>query len=64
VGKTLEALKLPERFGATVLTVKREAKEMGDKVRHLPPTSSTVIKDGDVLIIFGLQKDLSSFPSD
>ena len=64
VGKSLEVLDLRERFGATVLTIKREIEEGEDKVSYLLPTSSTTIKEGDVLIIFGLKKDLSGFPHD
>jgi len=64
LGKTLEALKIREGFGATVLTIKREAKEGSDKISYMLPTPSTIIKEGDKLIIFGLQKDLSRFPSD
>ncbi|MBW1715964.1 MAG: chloride channel protein [Deltaproteobacteria bacterium] len=64
VGKSLEVLDLRERFGATVLTIKREDEGGEDKVSYLLPTSSTIIKEGDVLIIFGLKKDLSRFPHD
>jgi len=64
VDKSLDVLDLRERFGATVLTIKREIEEGEDKVSYLLPTSSTIIKEGDVLIIFGLQKDLSRFPHD
>ncbi len=64
LGKTLEALRIREGFGATVLTIKREAKEGSDKISYMLPTPSTIIKEGDKLIIFGLQKDLSRFPSD
>jgi CBS domain-containing protein len=64
LGKSLNELRLRERYGATVLTIKREAQERGDRAPYILPTSSTVIQDGDVLIIFGLKKDLSSFPSD
>ncbi len=63
VGKTLEELRLRERFGATVLTIKKEAKEEGEKeVSYILPTPSTRITEGDILIVFGLQKDLSRFP--
>jgi CIC family chloride channel protein len=64
VGKTLEALKLRERFGAMVLTIKREAQETGDKISFIVPTASTIVKEGDILTIFGFQKDLSRFPRD
>jgi len=64
IGTSLEALKLRERFGATVLTIKREAKERSDKVSYILPTPSTIIEEGDMLIIFGLKENLSSFPHD
>jgi len=64
VGKSLEVLDLRERFGATVLTIKREVEHGENKVSYLLPTSSTTIKEGDVLIIFGLKKDVSRFPHD
>ncbi len=62
IGKNLEELKLRERFGATVLTVKREGNNKREDICYLLPTSSTVIRKGDTLIIFGLHKDLSRFP--
>ena len=64
VGKSLETLNLRERFGATILTIKRRDKEEGDRVAYLLPKSTTTIVEGDVLIVFGLQKDLSRFPRD
>lgn len=64
IGNSLEALKLREHFGATVLTIKREDEEGSDKISYMLPTSSTIIEEGDILIIFGFQKELSSFPHD
>jgi len=64
IGKSLSELKLRERFGGTVLTIKREAEEGSDKVSYMLPTPSTMIKKGDSLIIFGLEEDLSRFPHD
>jgi CIC family chloride channel protein len=63
VGKSLEDLRLRERFGATVLTIKRESNERDERASYILPEPSTVILKGDRLILFGLQKDLSSFPS-
>lgn len=62
VGRSLAELKIRERFGATLLTIKRKTKEEGDHVSYLLPTPSTQIAEDDVLIVFGLQKDLSRFP--
>jgi len=64
IGKSLSELKLRERFGATVLTIKREAEEGSDKLSYMLPTPSTIIKEGDSLIIFGLKEDFSRFPHD
>jgi CIC family chloride channel protein len=60
--KSLEELKLRERYGATVLTIKRLTSGGGEKVSYILPTPATRIKRGDVLIVFGLQDDLSRFP--
>jgi CIC family chloride channel protein len=62
VAKSLAQLKLRERYGATVLTIKRLTSEGGEKVSYILPTPATRIKRGDVLIVFGLQDDLSRFP--
>jgi len=62
VDKSLAELKLRERYGATVLTIKRLTSEGGEKVSYILPTPATRIKRGDVLIVFGLQDDLSRFP--
>ena len=64
VGKSLETLNLRERFGATILTIKRGGEKEGDRVAYLLPKSTTTIVEGDALIVFGLQKDLSRFPRD
>jgi len=63
-GKSLSELKLRERFGATVLTIKRRLEEGSKKISYMLPTPSTIIKEGDSLIIFGLKEDFSRFPHD
>jgi trk system potassium uptake protein TrkA len=62
VDKSLAELKLRERYGATVLTIKRLTSEGGEKVSYILPNPATRIRRGDVLIVFGLQDDLSRFP--
>jgi CIC family chloride channel protein len=62
VGKNLAQLKLRERFGATIMTIKRKPGDADDRVTYVLPEPATVIAEGDVLIVFGLQKDLSRFP--
>jgi Trk K+ transport system NAD-binding subunit len=62
VGKSLEDLRLRERFGATVLTIKRESNERDERISYILPKPSTVILKDDRFILFGLQKDLSNFP--
>jgi CIC family chloride channel protein len=64
LGKSLEDLQLRERFGATLLTIKRESEGGDESVSYILPKSSTVIQRGDRLILFGLQKDLSRFPAE
>lgn len=63
VGKSLEDLRLRERFSATVLTIKRESEAGDARVSYILPEPSTVIQKGDTLILFGLQKDFSRFPA-
>ena len=62
VEKSLTELKLRERYGATVLTIKRSISKGGEKVSYIHPTPYTRIKRGDILVVFGLQDDLSHFP--
>ena len=64
IGKSLSELKLRQRYRATVLTIKREAKEGSNKASYMLPMPSTMIKEGDRLIIFGLKEDFSCFPHD
>jgi K+/H+ antiporter YhaU regulatory subunit KhtT len=64
VGKSLVALKLRERFGATILTIKRLAPAAGGgkRISYILPSPDTRIKREDILVVFGLQKELSRFP--
>jgi CIC family chloride channel protein len=62
VDKSLAELKLRERYGATVLTIKRLTSGGTEKLSYILPTPATQIKRGDVIIVFGLQDDLSRFP--
>jgi CIC family chloride channel protein len=62
VAKSLAQLKLRERYGATVLTIKRLITQGGEKVSYILPTPATRIKRGDVLVVFGLQDDLARLP--
>jgi CIC family chloride channel protein len=61
-GKSLADLKLRERYGATVLTIKRPSPKGGEHISYILPTPATRIQRGDVLVVFGLQDDLSHFP--
>jgi len=61
-GKSLAELKLREGYGATVLTIKRLPPEGGERIAYILPTPTTQIKRGDILVVFGLQQDLSRFP--
>jgi CIC family chloride channel protein len=60
--KSLAELRLRERYGATVLTIKRPNPKGGEPISYILPTPTTRIKRGDILIVFGLQDDLSRFP--
>jgi len=64
IGKSLSELKLRQRYRATILTIKRQPEEGSNKVSYMLPTPSTIIKEGDSLIIFGLKEDFSRFPHD
>ncbi len=59
--KTLAELGFREKFGATVLTIKRNSGGDGNKYSYIHPHASTLICKDDILIIFGLQKDMISF---
>jgi len=63
IGKSLEELRLRERFGATVLTIKCELEGEKEKESYIHPKSTTIIQKGDRLMLLGLQKDLSRFPA-
>ena len=62
IGKSLVDLDLRQRFGATVMTIKRKSQDKEGGVMYVLPTSTTAIEEGDVLILFGLQRDLTRFP--
>jgi len=64
IGRSLEDLRLRERFGATVLTIKRESEQGDESMPYMLPQASTVIQQGDRLILFGFQKDLFRFPAE
>jgi len=64
IGKSLSELKLRQRYRATVLTIKRQPEDRSNKVSYTLPTPSTIIKEGDSLIIFGLKEDFSRFLHD
>jgi len=64
IGKSLSELRLRRRYRATVLTIKRRPKEGSNKISYMLPTPSTIIKEGDSLIIFGLKEDFSRLPHD
>jgi hypothetical protein len=62
VGKNLETLQLRQRYGATVLAIKREEKKGSGVPLYIFPQPSSTIREGDRLVIFGLKEDLSQFP--
>ncbi len=61
-GKTLAELNLRQEHGATVLVVKRPGEATGSKPSYILPTAATRITEGDILIVFGLQKEIARFP--
>lgn len=69
LGRALEEIDLRQRFGLTIVTIKREfevgEKENGDiKYTHKilgVPSPSTLIQKEDALIVFGLSKDIKKF---
>jgi len=62
IGKSLNELKLRQRYRATVLAIKRKPEDGSNKASYALPIPSTIIKEGDSLIIFGLKEDFSRFP--
>jgi CIC family chloride channel protein len=61
-GKTLEELHLRRHYGATVLVVKRQGSGTGSQPSYIMPTAETRVVAGDVLIVFGLQREIARFP--
>lgn len=60
--KTLDELHLRRDYGATVLVVKRSPSETGNPLSYIMPTATTRIITGDILIVFGLQREIARFP--
>jgi len=69
LGRALEEIDLRQRYGLTVVTIKRQF-EVGEKsngdiqYKHTVlgvPSPSTIIQKGDALIVFGLSKDIKKF---
>jgi CIC family chloride channel protein len=60
--KTLEELHLRRHYGATVLVIKRWGSEAGSKPSYILPTATTRVVEGDILIVFGLQREIARFP--
>ena len=69
LGRSLQELSLRERFKLTVVTIKREykngVKENGEQKfeKHVlgVPSPSTIIQNGDTLIVFGKSSDIEQF---
>jgi len=69
LGHALEEIDLRQRYGLTVVTIKRQfnvgEKENGEiKYKHTVlgvPSPATIIQKGDALIVFGLSKDIKKF---
>ncbi len=66
IGQTLGGLKLIERFGVNVVTIKRMEKRkrllgLGEESTEVVigiPHSTTTVERGDVLVVFGKRKDI------
>jgi CIC family chloride channel protein len=61
IDKSLGELAIREKYGATVLTIKRRPEEKGGGYTYIYPDSSTKILKGDIIVTFGLQKDMKAF---
>lgn len=67
VGKTLQELDLRTRFNINLVTIKRTLKVQNPRTNQEEikeriigvPTPGTVIEEGDILIVFGREKDIS-----
>ena len=54
VGQTLIDLNIPQRFGINIAAIKRR-----DNI--VVPQANTEVKEGDVLLVIGENKDISEF---
>lgn len=61
VNRSLAELGMREKFGATVLTIKRNSEGTVGQYSYIYPNASTRILEGDLLVVFGLQKDIKQF---
>jgi len=67
VNRSLEEVGLRDKYKLTVITIKREFKEIKDGQpiveQHVlgVPSSRTIIQEGDTLMIFGQVKDIQRF---
>jgi trk system potassium uptake protein TrkA len=67
VGRTLEEINSRDKYNLSLITIKGEDEELENKERRLGhhikgvPSSSTVLRDSDFLIVFGKDKDIQKF---
>ena len=54
IGQTLIDLNIPQRFGINIAAIKRN-------YNIVVPQANTEIKEGDVLLVIGENKDISEF---
>ena len=58
-GKSLKELQLRNKYGLTLIAIKRKPEGGGAEVTNVAPTAEDVIRDGDVLALLGSNERLA-----
>lgn len=61
IGRTLEDIGLRKKYNINLVTVLRKAADGNTHNIHGVPSADSVINDGDIILLFGLVKDINRF---